>query len=117
MPAIARKDGIDIVDTVHVSVGDAVPNDGVVCDASLQIIATDEGSDNVYAVGYGVVRKNDKEKSHTIPPACATHQTGLASYSPTVFANGKEIGRKNDTYTCGAKIITVNQSTVYANGD
>lgn len=117
MPLIARKDGQDAVDTIHVSTGDAVPNDGIICDASPQTIATDEGSSDVFVEGYGVVRKDDKEESHTIPPACATHQTGLGTYSPSVYANGKQIGRKGDTYKCTAKIITVNQNTVYANGD
>jgi len=115
MPLVARKDGVDIVDTVHVSVGDADPDDGIACDASPQNIGTDEGSSDVFAEGVGVVRKDDKEESHTIP-GCSSHQTGLATYSPNVYANNKQIGRLNDTYDCGAQIITVNQSTVYANG-
>lgn len=115
MPLIARKDGVDIVNTIHVSIGDADPDDGVACDASPQDIGTDEGSSDVFVEGVGVVRQGDKEQSHTIP-SCSTHQTGLATFSPNVFANGKPIGRLNDTYACGAKIINVTQSTVYANG-
>jgi|TARA_B100000035_G_scaffold5957_1_gene5246 uncharacterized Zn-binding protein involved in type VI secretion len=115
MPLVARKDGVDVVDTVHVSVGDADPLDGIACDAAPQIIATEAGSPDVFAVGVGVVRDGDVEESHTIP-GCTTHQTGLATFSENVFANGKAIGRLNDTYKCGAKIINVTQSTVFANG-
>jgi uncharacterized Zn-binding protein involved in type VI secretion len=115
MPLVARKNSVDIVNTVHVSVGDADPDDGIACDAAPQVIATDEGSSDVFVEGVGVVRKDDKEQSHTFP-GCATHQTGLATHSPNVFANGKPIGRLNDTYNCGAKITNVTQSTVFANG-
>jgi len=114
MPLVARKDGAEAVDTVHVSVGDANPLDGIACDAAPQVIATEQGSDDVRVEGIGVVRKGDNEQAHTIP-GCATHQTGLATHSPNVFANGKEIGRKDDTFNCGAKIISVSQTTVFAN--
>lgn len=115
MPLVARKDHVDIVDTVHVSVGDAAGDDGSVCDAAPQNITTDEGSPDVFVHNIGVVRKGDLETAHTIPPACATHQTGLATHSPNVFANNLEIGRLNDTYNCGAKIIIVTQPDVFAN--
>ena len=115
MPLVARKDGADVVNTVHVSIGDADPLDGIACDAAPQIIATQDGSPDVFAEGIGVVRKGDNEQSHTFP-GCATHQTGLANGSPDVFANGLPIGRKDDVYNCGAQITTVNQSTVFANG-
>ena len=114
MPKVARKDAVDSVNTVHVSVGDADPDDGIACDAAPQTIATDEGSPNVFAEGVGVVRKDDKEQAHTFP-GCATHQTGLATYSPNVYANGKNLGRLDDTYACGAK-ITSGVGTVFANG-
>ena len=114
MPLVARKDGAEAVNTVHVSVGDADPDDGIACDAAPQVIATEQGSDDVFVESIGVVRKGDNEQAHTFP-GCATHQTGLATHSPNVYANDKEIGRKDDTYTCGAKIITVSQTTVFAN--
>ena len=116
MPLVARKDGVDIVNTIHVSVGDRNPKDGIACDAAPQDITTDEGSGDVFAEGVGVVRKDDNEQSHTFP-GCATHQTGLATHSPDVFANGKPIGRLGDTYTCSAKITNVTQGTVFANGE
>jgi len=115
MPLVARKDGVDIVDTVHVSVGDADPKDGITCDAAPQNIVTEAGSPDVFVHNVGVVRKGDVEQAHTIPPACATHQTGLATHSPNVYANNLEIGRLHDTYSCGAKIINVTQGDVYAN--
>lgn len=109
MPLVARKDGVDIVNTIHNSVGKN-------CAVSPQNIVTEAGSPNVFAEGVGVVRNGDVEQSHTVP-GCSSHQTGLATYSPNVYANGKEIGRLNDTYTCGAKITSVTQGTVYANGE
>ena len=113
---IARKAGSgDVVNTVHVSVGDADPDDGIACDAAPQNIKTEEGSPNVFVENHGVVRRGDKEQSHTIP-GCSKHQTGLATYSPNVYANGKQIGRLNDTYACTAKITSITQSTVFANG-
>ena len=115
MPKVARKDAADIVNTIHVSVGDASPSDGSICDADPVDIATLEGSGDVFAENVGVVRKGDKQQKHTIPPACALHQTGLTAYSPNVFANNLNIGREKDTYGCGAKITSVTQSTVYAN--
>ena len=114
MPLVARKDGVDVVNTIHVSVGDADPEDGIACDAAPQNIATDAGSGDVFVENVGVVRKNDNEQLHTIP-GCSTHQTGLATHSDNVFANNLNIGRKDDTYGCGAQITVVNQSTVHAN--
>ena len=114
MPLVARKDQVDTVNTIHVSVGDADPTDGTACDQSPQDIATLEGSDNVFVENVGVVRKNDNEVLHTIP-GCSTHQTGLATHSDNVFANNLNIGRKDDTYGCGAQITVVTQSTVFAN--
>lgn len=114
MPLVARKDGVDVVNTIHVSVGDADPLDGIACDAAPQNIATADGSSDVFVENVGVVRKGDNEVAHTIP-GCSTHQTGLATHSANVFANNLNIGRKDDTYGCGAKITSVTQSTVHAN--
>jgi uncharacterized Zn-binding protein involved in type VI secretion len=115
MPAIARKDGVDRVNTVHVSVGDADSEDGIACDASPQVIGTQEGSTDVFVEEVGFVRRGDKEESHTIP-GCSTHQTGLTvKYSPNVFANNKNIARLGDIYGCTAQIVTVTQNTVFAN--
>lgn len=112
---IARKAGSgDVVNTVHVSIGDADTDDGIACDEDPQDILTDEGSTDVFVAGHGVVRNGDNEASHTIP-GCTTHQTGLNTYSSNVFVNGLEVGREGDTFVCGAQITTVQQSTVFAN--
>ena len=115
MPAVARKDSTDTVNTVHVSVGDADPDDGIACDADPTDTSTNEGSTTVFANRIGVVRKDDKVTAHTIP-GCSTHEPGLTAYSENVFADNKNIGRKNDTYGCGAK-ITTGSSDVFANGN
>jgi len=105
MPEAARGDGTDSVNTVHVSVGDADPDDGIACDAAPQTIATDVCSGNVFANGIGIVRESDAVESHTIP-GCSSHAPGLSSFSSTVKINGKGAGRKGDTYGCGALITS-----------
>ena len=116
MPAVARKDETETVNTVHVSVGDKNPLDTSICDLFPTTTNTDKGSSTVFAEGVGVVRVDDAVKAHTFPPSCATHTPGLAVGSSNVFVEGKGIGRKDDTYGCGAKIIT-GADTVFANGD
>ena len=112
---IARKAGSgDVVDTVHVSVGDDDPDDGIACDAAPQNILTDEGSSRVFVEGHGVVREGDKVEAHTIP-GCSTHAPVLTAFSGDIYVEGKRVGREGDTYGCGAKIITVGQSTVFGN--
>ena len=112
---IARKAGSgDVVDTVHVSVGDDDPDDGIACDAAPQNILTDEGSSRVFVEGHGVVREGDKVEAHTIP-GCSTHAPVLTAFSGDIYVEGKRVGREGDTYGCGAKIITVVQSTVFGN--
>jgi len=112
---IARKAGSgDIVDTVHVSVGDADPDDGIACDADPQNILTDEGSSTVFVDGHGVVREGDAVQSHTIP-GCSSHAPVLTTFSGDIYVEGKRVGREGDTYGCGAKIITVGQGTVFGN--
>ena len=109
MTGIARKNEVDTVDTVHGATG------GNNCNASKTNTATNEGSSDVFVNGTGVVRKGDKVKAHNNGVSCATHETPLSTYSPNVFANNKEIGRKNDTYSCGAKITSAS-TNVFANG-
>ena len=112
---IARKSGSgDVVDTVHVSVGDDDPDDGIACDADPQDISTDEGSTTVFVDGHGVVREGDAVEAHTIP-GCSTHAPVLTSFSGDVFVEGKKVGREGDEYGCGATIITVGQGSVWAN--
>ena len=115
MPAVARKDGTETVDTVHMAIGDLNPLDGIACDAAPTTTATDVGSTTVYAENVGVVRVGDAVASHTFP-GCGSHSPGLSVGSPNVFVEGKAMGRKDDTYGCGAKILT-GASTVFANGN
>ena len=63
MPLVARGDGADTVNTVHVSVGDADPLDGIACDAAPQVIATEQCSDDVFVENIGVVRKSDNDNN------------------------------------------------------
>lgn len=104
MPEVARKDGTDQVDTVHKSIGSQ-------CKDAPTIIATDEGSKDVFAEGVGVVRVGDKVQVHNLP-GCTPHAPPLAVGSKTVFANGKAIGRKGDTYEVGEKILTGANSVI-----
>lgn len=102
MPLIARKDGVDVVNTGH-----------PVCTVPGQI-ATLTGSDNVFVAGVGIHRKGDLNTPHThCPPV---YSTGIVTFSPNVFANKLNVARLGDTYSCGAFVEQVTQQTVFANG-
>ena len=116
MPKVARKSGTESVNTVHVAVGDTNPLDSIQCDAAPTTTATDVGSSTVFAENVGVVRLGDAVAVHTFAGSgCPTHSPGLAVGSPNVFVEGKAIGRKDDTYGCGAQILS-GAPTVFANG-
>lgn len=106
MPAIARGNGVDQVDTVHNATG-------ALCDVAPIVTYTDECSASVFIDGQGVVREGDKVMVHPFP-SCETHQPVLVTFSSTVFIDGKGVGRVGDTYGCGAQIIT-GSSSVFAN--
>jgi len=114
MPEAARGNGVDSVNTVHVSVGDLDPDDGIACDAAPTTTATDVCSGTVFINGTGAVREGDAVAPHTIP-SCSTHAPPLATFSSTVKINGKGAGRKGDTYGCGAIILT-GSATVFIGG-
>lgn len=102
MPLIARGNEADVVNTGH-----------SVCVTPGQI-ATLSCSSDVFVVGIGIHREGDTNTPHThCPPV---YSTEVVSFSPTVYANGKRVARLGDTYSCGAYVEQVNQSTVYANG-
>ena len=103
MPLIAKKVGSsDIVNTVHP------------CCVSPKDIDTLSGSSDVFIVGHGCHREDDTNEPHDhCPPVSSTI---VDTFSPDVYVNGKRVARLNDTYTCTAKIATVQQTTVYANG-
>jgi len=93
MPLIARKSG---------------SGDNAEINHAPGTVETNQGSDDVFVVGHGVHRDGDNNKVHTL------HQTNISS-SSSVFANDKPVARLNDSYSCGATITTITQSTVFAN--
>jgi uncharacterized Zn-binding protein involved in type VI secretion len=103
MPEVARKDKKDTVYSPH--------GTGNEC-KSPSTYNTDKGSEDVFAEGIGVVRSGDAMQSHP-QPGCTPHAPGLSTYSPNVYANGKQIGRKGDAYD-GHK-ITSGSGKVIAN--
>ncbi|MQX37877.1 PAAR domain-containing protein [Roseospira navarrensis] len=63
-----------------------------------------EASPNVYANGIAVHREGDAWAAHTCPAIPETHASALASGSPTVFANSRELGRIGDPVACGSSV-------------
>ena len=114
MPLVARGDSSA---TVAVDHGNPMPSIPTPC-GTPSTQTSDECSQNVFAVGIGVVRLGDKMISHATP-ACPPHAPPLDTYSQNVYANGRNIGRERDTYApVGSHVITAaNQGTVFANGD
>ena len=109
MPEAARGDSVDTVDTVHTATGDAVANDGSVCDLNPITTSTDVCSSKVTAEGTGVVRYGDAVTNHPQGEGtCANHSPvpTLNSGSSKVTIEGKKAGRKGDTYSCTAEITS-----------
>jgi uncharacterized Zn-binding protein involved in type VI secretion len=102
MPEIARKSGTDSVASPDGS--------GSKC-KSPSTSATNVGSSNVFVEGVGVVREGDTMASHP-GPGCSPHAPALSTFSGTVFANNKKIGRKGDAYD--GHTITSGSSKVFA---
>jgi len=115
MPPVARKAVTEPVFTVHPAVLDADPEDGCICDVLPIVVGTLAGSGDVFANSIGVVRAGDPVLPHTFPCACALHPPPLATFSGTVFANGRNIGRQGDLYACGA-VILAGSGIVFAGG-
>ena len=63
-------------------------------------------SPNVYANGIPVHREADGWAAHTCPDIPETHASVLAAGSPTVYANGRQVGRIGDPVACGSLIAT-----------
>jgi uncharacterized Zn-binding protein involved in type VI secretion len=101
MPLIARGNAADVVNTGH-----------PICVVPGQI-TTLSGSDDVFVVDEPCHRFDDTNEPHThCPPVFSTT---INSASPNVYANDRAVARLGDTYTCGAFVEIVNQSTVFAN--
>ena len=101
MPAIARKDGADLINTNHG------------CDSTT---VTDQGSFNVFVNSIGAVRADDLHAVHTFPvgPACVPHALPLTSFSSSVFVNSRGVGRLGDDYV--GHVLTSGSSNVFAGG-
>lgn len=106
MPAIARKDSADQVQSPH--------GTGVCC-VDPEKHTTDEGSPNVFINGIGVVREGDRMIEHTYPgPCCNPHRPPLKVFSSKVFANGKRIARIGDKYIeAGEHVIITGSPNVF----
>ncbi len=105
MPAAARGDATETVDTVHPASGDANVLDSIQCDVAPIKTSTDKCSGDVFTNTIGAVRQDDKVTAHPFPSSgCQTHTPGLNKFSGTVRINNKGAGRKGDTYGCGALI-------------
>jgi uncharacterized Zn-binding protein involved in type VI secretion len=103
MPPVARGNGAD---SVFSKTGSG-PN----C-ASPLTTATDVCSGDVLVNNIGVVRQGDAVAAH--PAAgCGNDGSVLTSFSGTVFANSKAVGRIGDEYT-GDNTITSGSTTVFA---
>lgn len=99
MPAVARKNGTDTVNTGHG------------CDATT---VTQAGSSNVLINGIGACRKTDAIQVHTIPSgaSCVPHTAYINVGSSTVFVNGLPIARNGDSADAGN--ISSGSSNVFA---
>lgn len=103
MPPVARGNGTDSVFSKTGS--------GKDCVAPLTT-ATDACSADVFVNNDGVVREDDQVAAH--PAAgCGNDDSVLTSFSSTVFANNKAVGRIGDQYT-GDNTITSGSSNVFA---
>ena len=106
MPAVARKNSVDSVQSPH--------GTGVCC-VSPTVHSTNEGSSDVFVNGIGVVREDDTMIPHTYPdPCCNIHEPPLKKFSSKVFVNGKRMGRIGDVYVlAGDQVIISGSSNVF----
>jgi len=78
--------------------------------------ANTSASSDVFVNSKGVHRKGDSWAVHICPPRIyAPHGSVLGGGSPTVFANGKAVGRINDAVACGS-YVRQGSGNVFANG-
>lgn len=105
MPNVARGNGKD---TVH-----SLTGTGENCTGGSIDTVTGTCSINVIVNDYGIVRKTDIVGEHQ-GQNCNTDISQLSTYSPNVFANDLEIGRKDDQYSSD-NTITSGSPDVFAN--
>lgn len=106
MPEAARGDSDDSVNTIHVATGDADTEDSSFCDVDPIDTTTNECSAFVFAEGTGIVRTGNKVTAHPIGGTCSPHAPAFNSGTSNVLIEGKNAGRKGDTYACGAQITS-----------
>lgn len=101
MPAVARKDGTDTVNTGHG------------CNTTT---VTEQGSSTVFINGIGACRKGDAIRVHTVPSGknCVPHTAYINVGSSTVFVNGIAIARTGDSADSGN--ISSGSNNVFAGG-
>lgn len=82
------------------------------CDSTT---TTEECSPTVFIAGIGIVRDGDKDSVHKykVGDSCPSHQKSLTSFSLSVEADGKRVGRVGDSYS-GEEIVNSGQSSVLA---
>ena len=105
MPGIARKGGVDRIDSPHGQKSKC---------KTAQEHGTAEGSSDVLVNGTGAVRYGDKMQKHSYPSRCNQHEPTLSTSSPNVFVNGRGVGRDTDDYT--GHPLKTGSGNVFANG-
>lgn len=68
---------------------------------------TDQGSADTFANGLGIHRQHDEWIVHCCQRGrqLECHSGFLSQGSPVVFVNGLQAGRKNDTISCGSRVL------------
>mgnify|MGYP006125832557 FL=1 len=109
MPGVALKDEVSLVECSDGAIGTVCETSGPPSFTPIKfnfdtdtVQESDAGSDNVFAEGTGVVRKDDAMKAHANGDLCVAtatnHAPTVSTHSSTVFVNGKEIARIGDKY-------------------
>ena len=130
MPGVALKDEVSLVECSDGAIGTVCETSGPPSFTPIKfnfdtdtVQESDAGSDNVFAEGTGVVRKDDAMKAHANGDPCVAtavnHTPTVSTFSSTVFVNGKNIARIGDKYNSESSQdheITTGATTVFAGG-
>jgi uncharacterized Zn-binding protein involved in type VI secretion len=121
MPAVALKGGKSSIACTDGAKGSSCGKNVWHWDTGTTQVS-DTGSGDVFVGNIGVVRKGDTMGSHPDGNPCTggpiNHAPALSSFSGTVFANNKAIGRVGDVYDSDGHYdhkITSGSATVFAN--
>ena len=121
MPGVAKKGGSSTVSCTDGAIGSVcAPNHHNWNTATTQ--PTDQGSSDVLVENVGIVRQGDAMAAHPDGVPCVVspvnHAPTLSSFSSTVFANNKPVGRVGDKFDSDGHYdhtIATGSSTVFAN--